>query len=1243
MKYDDTDTGHDRFRDDVAVYLAGGLHGPDRAAFESHALHCGACGDLLTEAREEDAKMTQLFSAAHPAAGFEDRLVAAFRTGEREEDLQNKSRLFIHPMVRRAATGVAAALLLGGFGYVASNAINGGGLPAPWAKSPQLVSVHTNSEVASGERLVNGLLGGLAVEQQRTDSPADMARSWNETIRGELRGFQEADESGPARARGAATELDRREKLTEDAYLKSRALAGVEVNAPQNSQPAVAGKPVNGRGGENVFYADGNAPPGATPQVVDGFGLAVPPQSGMGGQAGGGGFSGRSSGMGGPAVASVTPPPPAAEPKDAPAAERASEAARDGTAVAKNVPESAAASDYSYQNPLPNTWEHKAGGDSGVATKYFRQFEHFADVSDADKKAVDAKAVDKEVEEFAKDAQAEGRQGQRAGREATPQAQQRVAQQQLRQLQEVRREPQQLAQAGQQPSPGTPNASQPQQPTAPAPAPNNPAAGRKIIRNGDMSFEVDSFDSAYLQITKIASEEGGFVATTDSEKLANGKVRGMVVVRVPPERLDTLVLKLRGLGDLKSSKIAAQDITKQYTDLESQLRAAKTMEDRLLEIIKSGKGEVKDLVEAEKQLGVYREKIERLEGEIRYYNNLVSLSTLNVTLMERDIRTAAMLSETEQVSMGVEADDVEKARASALAAVEQAKGRIVESDLKKLEAGQFAAKVVADVPPDAAGPLIDRMRQIGNVARLEVARKQATPEGTVAPAPAAGVRVERRDTRFVISMYNLANVAPRVSTTLNLAAADVEVAYKTVLDQVTSAGGRVVTSQLNRPRPDQTTGTITFEAPADKADVLLGAVRGAGEVMRLEVTQNPDTQNTTDAKRGFAVQVFSLASVPARETTSLRIAARGVADAFNALREAVRTATGGRVLTSQLNQQDTNNVSGTLDFEVPRDQWASVETALGQAGQFLSRNVTRSADTENTVDSKIRLQVQLADESTIPPRQSEAMHVAVVDVPAQYATILEALRVSNARVLQSQLTEQQNSASVTGTLVFDVRREARAGVDKAVGDAGDVVTRNVQRSNDTQNTLDDKVRLQLTLTDADNLPPRETTTLGIEARDVEKAKENVQSLALSLGGRVVDSSLSREPNGRVYGKLVADVPLEKALEMVNRSRDQGRVSVRRDARDENVPPGKLARARVNLTLFNEEMIVDQGEGLGTRIREGLRTSVAGLLWSVQLVVVGLFLVAPWVLIVWFAWKLLKRGRRRTVTTTTTPPIAPSPA
>jgi hypothetical protein len=136
------------------------------------------------------------------------------------------------------------------------------------------------------------------------------------------------------------------------------------------------------------------------------------------------------------------------------------------------------------------------------------------------------------------------------------------------------------------------------------PGSQEPAAPRKIIiRSGDIEFEIESFDAAVATITKLVSDiKGGFVATVNSDKLANGKVRGSVVVRVPPERLDTLILDLRKElgkgGELKGLHVGSQDITKQYTDLESRLKAARTMEERLLQIIKAGKGEIKDLLQA---------------------------------------------------------------------------------------------------------------------------------------------------------------------------------------------------------------------------------------------------------------------------------------------------------------------------------------------------------------------------------------------------------------------------------------------------------------------------------------------------------------------------------------------------------------------------------------------------------------------------------------------------------------------
>src|SRR5205085_11043643 len=118
-----------------------------------------------------------------------------------------------------------------------------------------------------------------------------------------------------------------------------------------------------------------------------------------------------------------------------------------------------------------------------------------------------------------------------------------------------------------------------------------PPTQRKIIRSGDIEFEIESFDSAVATVTKLVSQiKGGFIATVNSDRLPNGKVRGSVIVRVPPEALDSLVLDVRKElgkgGELKSLKIGSQDITKQYTDLEGRLKAARTMEERLLKIIK---------------------------------------------------------------------------------------------------------------------------------------------------------------------------------------------------------------------------------------------------------------------------------------------------------------------------------------------------------------------------------------------------------------------------------------------------------------------------------------------------------------------------------------------------------------------------------------------------------------------------------------------------------------------------------
>jgi hypothetical protein len=202
-------------------------------------------------------------------------------------------------------------------------------------------------------------------------------------------------------------------------------------------------------------------------------------------------------------------------------------------------------------------------------------------------------------------------------------------------------EPKVEAKPGSEPGPADPARPPGADPKKPEPSPE--PMRRIILRSGDMEFEVESFDGATAAVTKLVlAVKGAFVATINSDKLPNGKVRGSITVRVPPEHLDGLVLDLRRElgkgGELKGVKLTSQDVTKMYTDLESRLRAARTMEQRLLQIIKEGKGEIKQLLEAERELGVWRTKIEETEGELRYYSNLAALSTLTVSLSEKEIR-----------------------------------------------------------------------------------------------------------------------------------------------------------------------------------------------------------------------------------------------------------------------------------------------------------------------------------------------------------------------------------------------------------------------------------------------------------------------------------------------------------------------------------------------------------------------------------------------------------------------------
>lgn len=167
-------------------------------------------------------------------------------------------------------------------------------------------------------------------------------------------------------------------------------------------------------------------------------------------------------------------------------------------------------------------------------------------------------------------------------------------------------------------------------------------ASQMLIRTGQLSLEVKLFDEAFAKLQRVASENGGYVADIRANRQDQGRASGTVVVRVLPNRYFQTLDALRTIGKVEQESVNTQDITKEYADLEARLTNKRQLEARMREILRTRASKMEDLLAAEQQLSSVTEQIEQMEGQRRYFRQMVSMSTITVELHEPLLITKAL-------------------------------------------------------------------------------------------------------------------------------------------------------------------------------------------------------------------------------------------------------------------------------------------------------------------------------------------------------------------------------------------------------------------------------------------------------------------------------------------------------------------------------------------------------------------------------------------------------------------------
>jgi len=169
------------------------------------------------------------------------------------------------------------------------------------------------------------------------------------------------------------------------------------------------------------------------------------------------------------------------------------------------------------------------------------------------------------------------------------------------------------------------------------------AVERIVIKNASLSIVGVDPAVAMDTIGKLAESMGGFIVSSNLYKSYTSQgvevPAGDITIRVPADGLTSALDRVKGLvedpkTDIRNENVSGQDVTQEYTDLQSRLRNLEEAEAQLREIMASAT-KTDDVLQIFNELTRVREEIEVLQGQINYYNEASRLSSISVSIISK--------------------------------------------------------------------------------------------------------------------------------------------------------------------------------------------------------------------------------------------------------------------------------------------------------------------------------------------------------------------------------------------------------------------------------------------------------------------------------------------------------------------------------------------------------------------------------------------------------------------------------
>ena len=175
---------------------------------------------------------------------------------------------------------------------------------------------------------------------------------------------------------------------------------------------------------------------------------------------------------------------------------------------------------------------------------------------------------------------------------------------------------------------------------------------QKLIYRASRHVEItQKLDPVVLAVKSFVEAHNGYIENMEQyrygyDPVTQEQLDGIIMrIRIPHEHYNKTLITIDELGAVINKSSSVEDVTLQYSDIESTLKMYKVEQDRLLKMMENETTDVKDMIEIEKRLSEVRIEIEKQESARRALESQINYDTIDLEMNQ--VRTVSNINQTQ--------------------------------------------------------------------------------------------------------------------------------------------------------------------------------------------------------------------------------------------------------------------------------------------------------------------------------------------------------------------------------------------------------------------------------------------------------------------------------------------------------------------------------------------------------------------------------------------------------------------